>query len=84
MIDLEEVSQIKGKATNGRTMESATCDATSSVLIPGLPTAIATAMEGTRPMRRVIKRRKKGYPGLVSKRCSEDGVECHRQRSSIQ
>ena len=66
MIDLEEVSHIKGNATKGSTTDNATCDATSKVLIPVRPTAIATTMDGTRPIMRVTSRRKKGWTVLLS------------------
>ena len=58
--DLDEVSMIRGKATKGRTTDKATCDATSSKFRPERPTAIATTMDGTRPIIRVIIRRRKG------------------------
>ena len=58
-------------------MDSATCDATSSMLIPGRPTAMATTMEGTRPMRRVMRRRRKGCLSLCER------VDFHGRRDVL-
>jgi len=46
---------------NGSTTESITCEATSRVLMPWRPTAMATTMDGTKLIHRVINLRKKGY-----------------------
>ena len=56
----DEVRYMRGKATNGRTTDSTTCDATRSELIPLRPTETATTTEGIRLIHRVMSRRKKG------------------------
>ena len=56
----DEVSRMRGKVTNGSTIESTTWDATRSVAIPGRPTAMATIRDGIRPKQRVIRRVRTG------------------------
>lgn len=60
-MDFVEVIKMSGRMMKGRTNERATCDATSMVSIPLRPAAVATTTDGTRPMRRVKKRRNTGY-----------------------
>ena len=59
----DDVSRMRGKVTNGSTIESTTWDATRSVAIPGRPTATATTRDGIRPKHRVIRRVRTGCTG---------------------
>lgn len=45
---------MRGTMMNGRTMESTTWEMTRRASMPGRPTAMATTMEGTIAMRRVM------------------------------
>lgn len=56
IMDLDDVSHMRGKTTNGRTIERTTCDATRSVFTPSLPTTTATTIEGINPRHRVKSR----------------------------
>lgn len=60
IIRLLEVSNISGSVTNGRAMESTTCDATRRVLIPSRPITAAIIIDGTIAIRRVKVRRRMG------------------------
>jgi len=66
IIRLLEVSNISGSVTNGRAMESTTCDATRRVLIPSRPITAAIIIDGTIAIRRVKVRRRMGYLGYRS------------------
>lgn len=59
--DFVEVSRMRGNATKGRTTDKTTCDATSRLLMPERPTETAITRDGTRPIIRVMIRRKKGW-----------------------
>lgn len=60
MMALEDVHHNRGNVTNGRAIDSMTCDATSSVSIPSRPTASATAIEGMMASSRVNSLRTNG------------------------
>lgn len=59
--DFDEVSRMRGNATKGRTTDRTTCEATSRLLIPERPTDTAITRDGTRPIIRVMIRRRKGW-----------------------
>lgn len=84
MIFFDEVSQIRGKVANGRITANATWDATRRALIPGRPRAIATTIEGIRPMSLVRSLRITGYTGekwlKMESRKEEGESRAHRNR----